>query len=330
MEFKNIVGIDTGKETLEFAVWKQGKENGLATVNNTVKKLESFIKSQSLNLKETLFCMEHTGIYCLPLLKVLQKMNANVWVESAVQIKKSIGLTRGKSDKIDAQRIAQYAYIHQKNVRLWQPERKAIVEIKDLLSQRSRLIKAKNILQVPLNEGKCFIGKEQHKILKQTCKASIAALEKDLDLINQKIESIIDSDETLKELNSYVTSVPYIGKVIGAAVLVATNEFKKISDPKKFACHSGIAPFEHTSGKSIRGKTRVSHLANKGLKTLLHLAALGAISKAGEFKEYYERKLKEGKNKMQVINAVRNKLIHRLFACVNNKRKYQKNYLMLA
>ena len=259
-----------------------------------------------------------------------QKIKANIWIESAVQIKKSIGLTRGKSDQIDALRIAQYGYLHQKNVRLWQPERKVITDIKDLLSQRSRLIKAKNLLQVPLNEAKSFIGKEQHKILKQSCKASIAALEKDMDLINQKIEKIIESDEVLKELNTYVTSVPYVGKVIGAAVLVATNEFKKINDPKKFACHSGIAPFEHTSGKSIRGKTRVSHLANKGLKTLLHLAALGAISRAGELREYYERKVKEGKNKMQVINAIRNKLIHRLFACVNNKRKYQKNYLVLA
>jgi transposase len=330
MEFKNIIGVDTGKESLEFAVLNEGKQAHVATVTNTAKKLESFIKSLSLNVKDTLFCMEHTGIYCLPLLKVLQKINANIWIESAAQIKKSIGLTRGKSDKIDAHRIALYALVHQKNVRLWQPERKVILDLKDLLSQRSRLIKAKNLLQVPLKEAKNFIGKEQHKILRQTSKASIAALEKDLDRINEKIEEIIESDADLKELNSYATSVPYIGKVIGAAVLVATNEFKKITDPKKFACHSGIAPFEHTSGKSIRGKTRVSHLANKGLKTLLHLAALGAISKPGEFKAYYERKVKEGKNKMQVINAVRNKLIHRLFACVNNKRKYQKNFLILA
>jgi len=330
MEFKNIVGVDTGKDTLEFAVLQQGKEIQIISVNNTVKKLEGFIKSLSINVKETLFCMEHTGIYCLPLLKVLQKFNANIWIESAMHIKKSIGLTRGKNDKIDAQRIARYAYIHQQNARLWQPERNVIQEMKYLLSQRSRLIKAKNILKNPLKETKRFIGTEHHKMLKATCKGSTAALEKEIKLIDKKIETIIDSDETLKELNSYATSVPYVGKVIGAAVLVATNEFKKLNDPKKFACHSGIAPFEHTSGKSIRGKTRVSHLANKRLKTLFHLAAMGAIGRAGEFKDYYERKLKEGKNKMQVLNAVRNKLIHRLFACVNNKRKYKKNYLILA
>jgi hypothetical protein len=60
------------------------------------------------------------------------------------------------------------------------------------------------------------------------------------------------------------------------------------------------------------------------------LAAICAISYKGEFKEYFERKVTEGKNKMLVINAIRNKLIHRVFSCVNNQRKYKKNYLELA
>ncbi len=151
-----------------------------------------------------------------------------------------------------------------------------------------------------------------------------------MDAINEQIQELINSDEKLKKLNEYVISVPNIGPVISASVIVATKEFKKISDPRKFACHCGVAPFEHQSGKSIRGKTRVSHLADKALKTLFHLAAICAISHKGEFKDYYDRKVKEGKNKMLVINAVRNKLIHRVFACVNNQRKYMKNVLELA
>jgi transposase len=329
MKFRNIIGVDTGKETLEFAVLKEGNEAAITTVPNSSKKLEAFIKSLSVSLKETLFCMEHTGIYCLPLQKVLEKLGANIWMESAVRIKKSSGLTRGKSDKMDALRIADYAETNQKKVKLWQPERKVIMSLRVLLSQRSRLIKSKNLLTVPLKEGETFIDKDQLKVLKQTSKSSILALEKDIDLITQQIEKVIKSDETLDELNSYATSVSYIGPIIGANVLVATNEFKKINDPRKFACHSGIAPFPNTSGTTIRGKTRVSHIANKELKTLLHLAALGSITRPGEMKEYYDRKVKEGKNKMQVINAIRNKLVHRLFACVNNKRKYKKNYLTL-
>ena len=71
----------------------------------------------------------------------------------------------------------------------------------------------------------------------------------------------------------------------------------------------------------------MSHKANKKMKKLLHLAAMSVIRKKGELKDYYERKIAEGKNKMSVLNAIRNKLVLRIFACVNNKRKYEKNYV---
>ena len=67
-------------------------------------------------------------------------------------------------------------------------------------------------------------------------------------------------------------------------------------------------------------------MANMTIKKLLHLAAMSAIQYDDEIKLYYNRKVAEGKNKMSVINAVRNKLISRVFACVNNKRPYQKIY----
>lgn len=103
--------------------------------------------------------------------------------------------------------------------------------------------------------------------------------------------------------------------------------FKDINCAKQFACYSGVAPYQYGSGTSIRGKTRVSHMANKTMKTLLHsMAALVATSCNAEIKIYYERKVAEGKNKMLVLNAVRNKLIHRIFACVKQNRLFITNY----
>ncbi|MBK7572487.1 MAG: IS110 family transposase [Bacteroidetes bacterium] len=103
----------------------------------------------------------------------------------------------------------------------------------------------------------------------------------------------------------------------------------KIDTARKFACHAGVAPFEYTSGSSARGKTRISHLADKELK-LFCTWHISAISRPGEFREYFVRKVKEGKNKMLVINAIRNKLIHRVFACVRDQRKYFKKDLTFA
>ena len=46
-----------------------------------------------------------------------------------------------------------------------------------------------------------------------------------------------------------------------------------------------------------------------------------------EMKAYFERKVAEGKNKMNVINAVRNKLIHRVFTAIRDERNYKSNYV---
>ncbi len=89
---------------------------------------------------------------------------------------------------------------------------------------------------------------------------------------------------------------------------------------------AGVAPFEHSSGTSIKGRTRVSHLANKDIKKMLHLAALVTIRKGNVMHAYFNRKVAEGKNKMSVINAVRNKLVHILLACIRDDTTHQKNY----
>ena len=68
-------------------------------------------------------------------------------------------------------------------------------------------------------------------------------------------------------------------------------------------------------------------MANKKLKKQLHMCAISTIRADGELKEYYERKVAEGKNKMLVINNVRNKIIHRICSCVNNNKIYEKRII---
>ena len=54
------------------------------------------------------------------------------------------------------------------------------------------------------------------------------------------------------------------------------------------------------------------------------MAVLSIVKqKRGELYEYYERKVKEGKNKMSVINTLRNKIVARVFACVKKNEIHQ-------
>ena len=155
---------------------------------------------------------------------------------------------------------------------------------------------------------------------------SIRAIEKDIEGVEEKLKQIIDDDDHLKKIFNLATSVAGIGFVTAVNLIIHTNEFKMLTDVRKLACYCGIAPFEYSSG-TIRGKRRVHPMANKKLKTNLHMGALTSVKVDPGLKQYYERKVAEGKNKMSVLNAVKNKLLARVLAVVKRGVPYEKNYL---
>jgi transposase len=331
MKFEFFIGIDVSKNELDFSI-QQGKcflfHREIANEPEAIRALlKEFSKLPGFYLDRSVFCMEHTGIYSNHLLNCLHKRKANICLEAATQIKKSLGNIRGKNDKVDSLRIAEYAYKNREDLRLWEPKREVVQELAHLSATRSRLIKAKKMLKTPLKEYGAFVKKKTVGRNTGLCNKALTGIEADLNKVEKAITTIINSDQELKRLFGLVTSVSGVGKVTAVQMLITTNEFKGIHNPKQYACYAGLAPFIQESG-ILKGKGRVSHMANKKVKTLLHMAALVAIQYNPELKLYYERKTDlEKKNKMSVINAVRNKLVLRIFACVKQNRKYENNYL---
>lgn len=330
MNYKHFIGIDVSKSWLDFTLMVGNQVLWHRQIENTPQEIKEFFKSlckeKGFSIKETLICMEHTGIYNNHLLEHLSKLNANLCLESGLQIKQSSGLKRGKNDKVDSIRIAMYAFKNSSELKLWQPKREVTCGLKHLTTLRNRLVNVIKQIKTPIKESAQFLSKPEQKRIFSLNKNSISALEGDLKRINREIARLISSDPELNRLFNLITSVTGVGAVTATEVIITTNEFKTIDCPKKYACYSGIAPFEHQSGSSIRGKTRVSSMGNKNIKKLLHMAALSACNCPGDMKTYFDRKVMEGKNKMLVINAVRNKIIGRIFACVKQNRFYQKNY----
>lgn len=150
----------------------------------------------------------------------------------------------------------------------------------------------------------------------------IKSLEKCILQVEILLDQAINEENKVVKNYNLIKSVPGVGKVTAIEVIIATGNFTQITDPRKFACYSGVVPFEHSSGTSINTRPKVSNQANKIVKKTLHMAAMSAIQIKGELRDYYQRRVTEGKNKMSVLNAVRNKLIHRMFACVIQDRKY--------
>lgn len=330
MEFKFFIGIDVAKNWLDFSVLEQSKQLFYVRVDNSHSGILSIInklKEHKIELKSCVFCMEHTGIYKNHLLDFLIKKKIAVWVETSIRIKQSLGMQRGKNDKIDSYRIALYAFRNRDSITLWQPPREEIKKLQYLITIRARLVSIIHQLKTPIKEAKGYVDAGLIKLETKACKSSIDAVEKDLLSIEKQIKEHIKLDPHLNNLFTIITSIDGVGPVVATNIIATTNEFKNFADAKKYACYAGVAPFEHSSGSSIRGRTRVSHMANKSIKKLIHMAALSAIQMKGELRDYYLRKVEEGKNKMAVINAVRNKLLLRIFTLVRQNRKYEKIYI---
>ena len=330
MSFIYFIGVDVSKMKLDIAVYRLTELLFHKQIANDVKDIQEFIKElkklEGFKLSEAVFCMEFTGIYNNHFLYQLVKKDANVWLEPATRIKNSLGMMRGKNDKLDAIRIGKFAYKNSDEVRLWTPRRDVVSKLHHLTSLRSRLISVKNMLTVPLKEMDLFVDKSVKSTFSRLSQRSLNSLEADIKKVDKEIDNLIKDDPELSRLVQIITSIPGVGKQTAIGVITTTNEFKDINDPTKYACYAGVAPFPRESG-IFKGRSRVSHMANKKMKTVLHLAALSAILCNKDLKIFYERKVAEGKNKMSVLNAVRNKLIHRIFACVVQNRKYENSYI---
>jgi transposase len=319
MQNQLIVGIDISSETLDICV--QGSQSYV--IKNESAAIRKFFKTyQSQCL---LIGMENTGRYNWALYEVLKDLHHQVYVISPLHLKKSLGLIRGKTDKIDAARIAAFLAKNHQELPLWKPSSPAIQKLKILLTERSARVKSKRqLLKQQYDYAKMkHLGLD--KPLQKLNKQQLNILNEQLQVIEKQIEQLIKQDEQMHKQAELMRSIPGVGKVLCWMMLSKTENFTTITEPRKMACYSGVVPFAYQSGTSVRGKDRVSNYADKALKAVLHLAAMSAIRLENDLREYYLRKVAQGKNKMSTLNAIRNKLIHRIFAVIKNQTPYQKH-----
>lgn len=325
MNYQYYVGIDVSKETLDVVVVSSTglQEFKISNCPKAIKQLlKSWQKTKSVDAPNTLFCLEPTGHYSNVTITTLLSLSLDVWVANPTDIKNSIGLQRGKNDRIDARRIAEYAMRFKDKVRLVQPSEIETQEIRQLLTQRERLVadRAKYIGQI--NDFKGTLSKQVYAIISKANRQVITAYDKAIREVEKQMEALIHAIPELEEQYKLLQTVSGVGKVLAQTLIAYTSGFDRFDTPRAFACHAGVAPFEYTSGSSVRSRNKVSHRANERLKCLLHLAALSSIRFNGELREYYLRKVEEGKSKMSVLNAIRNKIIYRIFAVIKRKTPF--------
>ncbi|WP_316739284.1 transposase [Pedobacter aquatilis] len=330
-KFGFFIGFDIGKLYLDVCVTDGTRPLVSDRINNKTDDIKVFLAalkaSTGVKASNTVFGMEQTGIYGNHLLAVLLKMKASIVNENAVHIKNSLGLLRGKNDKLDAFRIAEYLFRSRDRLSLWKGKREILIELSALLSLRERLMSMLHILKVPLKEAEGFTKKTSLNQNLLLCLGTINAVKVDIVQVESSITSLWSSDEPIAAQMKIICSIPCIGELTALNIIITTNEFKNITSAKKFACYAGIAPFMRQSGSSVMGKSRISHIANKKTKSLLHTCAILSVRFVPELKAYFIRKTEgEHKNKMLVYNAIRSKLVLRVFSCIKAMRMFEQDY----
>jgi len=323
MQKETFVGIDISKQTLDLCVRSQDGSIRNIAIANEVQSIRTFFSDSALS--GCVIAMENTGRYTWALLEALSDMDHTVYVLCPIALTKSIGLKRGKSDKIDAAFICSYASLHHStgSLKPWTAKSKDLSTLKTLLAQRSRRIKFIAALKCGGDDYRELQDASCEQQIKDLDTEAMAFLKSQIKQIEAQIEQLVDASVTLASAFALMRTVPGAGKVLCWTLLAKTNGFTTITSPRKMACYAGVVPFEHRSGTSIRGRNKVSHYADKGLKKLFHLAAMSVIRIKGELREYYLRKVAEGKSKMSVLNAIRNKIIHRIYATILNNTPYK-------
>lgn len=330
---KLVIGIDISKNTLDVCIVKDAHDihhEFLKVSNNKqgIAAIFKVLKRYNVPEQDMVFCFENTGVYGMPLCFYLQHKQINYAMVAAIEIKRAKGLTRGKTDKADARDIAFYAITHEHKLSFVQLPEADLIKLKLLLSEREKLSKA-ILLFDTTKENVGFMDKVLIAEVLHHNKRTILLLRKQLAELEKQIRQIIASNETIRKQYVLIQTVPGVGPQTAINLIVCTRCFTTFENWRKLACYAGVAPFEYSSGTSIKGRTKVNHMANMKIKSLLNMAALAAKKHDKQLKEYYERKTKEGKNGMLVMNALRCKILSRVFATIKRDTPYV-NFLKFA
>ena len=283
----------------------------------------SWLKRRGIKPSEMVICAEHTGVYTNQLIAFADKKGLALSLNSPLEIKHSMGIARGKNDAVDASRIAEYAHNHQDKLRLYEKPSAVILQLQHLLTERRMYIRQRTAL-LNLNSE---MGKYETAEARSRNESAIHHREKLVKKVEDQMITVLSMDPEVKRNFDLVSSVKGIGLINALNTVVYTNNFEAFETPRRYACYIGVAPFAHTSGKSVKGKTQVSKICRTQQKAELSMAARSAIIHDPELRRYYQRKMKEkggGKDAHGIVlNAVKFKLILRMFAVVKSGQPYK-------
>ena len=316
---KLIIGIDFSKEKMNFccmdaqnmSVLMEGEvENsrqGCGEMTKRLRGLRTGLRS----------CGENTGIYSLETAECLTSRKYFVWLENPLQLKLSSGIRRSKTDTLDARMIAEYAYRHQDKAKRFSPCGESLKKLRELHLTRRKL----KDCEVALKNFSGSLPKDSLPAAKALRKA-MESIKESIRALEKEICGLLMNDPEFKENALLAVTVPGISWVTASAIILDTRNFTRFNTARQYTNHTGCVPHEHDSGTSVHRRPRVSKASNRYVNSLLTQGANSLLTHNPQTREYAQKKRQEGKPHGFIVNNIRNKTIHRLFAVIRNRKPF--------
>jgi len=325
IKYSFFVGIDVSKAVIDVSYWQNGQAIYLGQYKNSKRGFQSMreaLECLTATSSDLWFvCFENTGSYSKALLYWLIDQSIPCLEENPLRIKMSLGLRRGKDDKTDSKDICQYVFEKRDTIKPTVLDKPMIIKLKAVLSRRDLYVKQRTGLK--LTHQHANMDASLHEQLSSINEEAIKQCDKQIKALEKILQDLIQSDPEAEKNDQLLQSIIGIALVTSAYLIATTNNFKSITEANKYACYCGIAPFPNSSGIK-RGRSKVNHMANKKVKSILSNCILSAIKHDPGIALYYARKLEEGKSYGVISNAIKNKLIHRAFAVIKRQTPYVK------
>ncbi|MCB2214185.1 IS110 family transposase [bacterium] len=305
---KMYVGIDVGKENLDFAIAGIDK---ITRYDNRKPGIATLVSVMD-DLQPSLIAVEASGGYELAFVEALMEKGHQVAVVNPTRVRalaKAKGLL-AKTDEIDAQNIASYAEIIQPAPS--SPRGDLDQRIRALVIRREQLVDIRSAERNRL--GTC------HESTQADIKAHVDWLEHQIALIETEIKELVKSSEKWSTQTKLLETMPGIG-FISAVTLTANMPELGTLNRQKIAALAGLAPYNRDSGKK-RGKRRIFG-GRQSVRRVMYMAALSAVRHNPVIKVFYDRLIDNGKPFKVAITACMRKMITIINVMVKNQAVWQ-------
>lgn len=326
---QSYVGIDPSSESFTAALYRgpnacTAAPGAFSNNREGILLFEQWLKRQQVPPAEAMICVENTGVYSEVLCYQLHERGHRLALLDPRKIWKAFPDGQPKNDPLDSRKVAEYGFRYADTLQLWQPQAVIVEQIRVILSTREQLVQQKTATQ---NTRSTLARKViQTPAANRALEATLAHLKEQVEALEEELKRLIRSHPTLLQGATLLMSAPGVSWLLSGHFLVLTRGFEEIPRYRTLAQYLGISPNEHTSGTSVRKRSRSRRYGPATARKLLHLAARSLRTHNRQARQYFLEKTAQGKPKSLVLNNLANRLLKQLCAMLRERTPYIKEH----